>query len=60
MQQHSVNSDAKACCTIEKGRLMDVLMACDYCTESIEERHLCYQKAAKDSGSRSKKCFISK
>ncbi len=55
----SISINSKECCFLEKERLMDVLFACDYCTESIEERSNCYKKAAKDSGRRSKECLIS-
>lgn len=58
--QNSMNIQSKACCFHEKERLMDVLFACDYCTESMEERHLCYRKAAKESGRRSRECLILK
>ena len=56
--KRSVSINAKNCCTEEKDRLMDVLFACDYCTESIEERHLCYQQAAKKSGKRARECLM--
>lgn len=55
--QPVVSINAKACCSLEKNRLMNVLFACDYCTESIEQRHLCYQKAARESGKRSRECM---
>jgi hypothetical protein len=47
----------KNCCILEKGRLVDALMACDYCTESIEERHSCYRETAKESGRRARACI---
>ncbi|MBF0469386.1 MAG: hypothetical protein HQK61_10965 [Desulfamplus sp.] len=50
-------SKAKACCSLEKKRLMNVLKSCDAYSESIE-RHLCYKKAAKESGRRSKACML--
>ena len=43
----------------EKESLMEVLLACDYCTTSIEERHLCYRKAAKESGMKARTCILS-
>ena len=55
--RRSISIGAKACCTNEKNRLMDVLFECDYCTESVQERHLCYQKAAKESGKRARECL---
>lgn len=50
--------DSMRCCSVENHRLKDVLRTCDYCTESLEERHLCYSKAARDSGKRAKACII--
>ena len=55
--RRSISIGAKACCANEKARLMDVLFECDYGTQSIEERHLCYRKAAKESGRRSRECL---
>ncbi len=54
----SMSIKTKACCSAEKQYLMDMLLACDYCTESLEERHACYKKAAKQSGKRSRECLI--
>ena len=45
------------CCSLEKESLMEVLFACDYCTTSIEDRHLCYRKAAKESGMKARTCI---
>lgn len=50
--------DSMRCCSEEKHRLMDVLRTCDYCTESLEERHLCYRNAARNSGERAKACIF--
>ncbi len=47
------------CCSLEKESLMEVLLSCDYCTTSIEERHLCYRKAAKESGMKARTCILS-
>ncbi len=54
----SFSSAAKACCRIEKDRLVEELRECDYNTSSPEERHLCYRWAARKSGRRSKECLI--
>jgi hypothetical protein len=54
-----VNIGARQCCTREKNRLVEELRACDYNSESPEERHHCYRWAAKKSGYRSKECLIS-
>ncbi len=54
----SVSIKAKACCTLEKDRLVKELRECDYDTSSPEERHLCFRWAAKKSGQRSKACLI--
>jgi len=54
----SVNIKAKACCVLEKKRLMEELKVCDNDTTSPEERHLCIRKAARRSGQRSKNCLI--
>ena len=55
--RRSVSISAKTCCSDEKDRLMKVLFECDYGTQSIEDRHLCYQKAAKQSGQRARACL---
>jgi len=55
--RHFTESGAKACCTDEKDRLMQDLYVCDYCTTSLEDRHHCYQRAAKESGRRARQCL---
>jgi hypothetical protein len=54
-----VSKDAKACCLLEKERLVEELRECDYGSSSPEDWHKCYQWAAKKSGHRSKECLIS-
>ena len=54
----SLEKKARACCRLEKDRLVEELRECDYETSSPEERHLCYRWAAKKSGRRSKECLI--
>jgi hypothetical protein len=55
----SISIQAKACCSLEKERLVEELRSCDYDTTSPEERHECYRFAAKKSGRRAKQCLIS-
>ena len=49
---------ARSCCSIEKRRLMDALEQCDSCSDSYEEFHNCYRKAARESGERARSCII--
>ena len=58
--RNSMSIKSKACCSLEKEHLTDVLFACDYCSSTMEERHICYRKAAKESGKRSRQCIVSK
>lgn len=53
-----ISEKAIKCCSLEKESLMEVLLACDYCTTSIEDRHLCYRKAAKESGMKARTCIL--
>ncbi|MEH0021839.1 MAG: hypothetical protein V6Z89_19450 [Desulfobacter sp.] len=55
----SLNINAKACCAVEKERLVEELRACDYGSTNLEARHLCYRRVAKESGRRAKQCLIS-
>ena len=54
-----VSKKGKKCCSLEKESLMEVLFACDYCTTNLDERHLCYQKAARESGIKARACILS-
>ena len=56
--RRAISIGAKKCCTTEKARLMEALFECDYCTESLEDRHLCYRKAAAESGKRARQCIM--
>lgn len=56
--RRAIGIGAKDCCTKEKARLMEALFECDYCTESLEDRHLCYRKAASESGKRARYCIL--
>lgn len=49
---------AAMCCAVGKKRLSDALLACDYCSTSVEERSACYKAVAKDTGLRSKTCLM--
>ncbi|MDA3916589.1 MAG: hypothetical protein PF690_06420 [Deltaproteobacteria bacterium] len=53
-----ISEKAIKCCSLEKESLMEVLLACDYGTTSIEDRHLCYRKAAKESGTKARTCIL--
>lgn len=54
----SMSIRSKACIFHEKEVLMDQLFACDYCTDSMEDRHLCYQETARESGKQSRECLL--
>jgi hypothetical protein len=54
----SLSRKNRACCRLEKDRLVEELRECDYGLSSPEERHLCYRWAAKKSGRRAKECLI--
>ena len=56
--RRSLSISAKSCCAKEKTRLTSVLFECDYGTGSLEERHQCYLKAAKESGKRARECML--
>lgn len=53
-----LNINAKACCSLEKKKLVRALRTCDYYSTSKEEQQKCYREAAKDSGRRSKECIL--
>lgn len=53
-------SEKNACCSMEKARLVEDLRCCDFNSTSLEQRHDCYRRAAKESGQRSKACMISR
>ena len=55
----STPDTAGRCCSVEKRRLMDELQRCNFCSSSREELHSCYREAARESGSRAKKCMVS-
>jgi len=55
---NSISITARDCCLKEKKRLMETLNQCDIGATNVKERHKCYQSAARDSGSRSRRCII--
>jgi hypothetical protein len=55
---NSISIKARDCCLKEKKRLMETLNQCDIGSNSVKERHKCYQSAARKSGSRSRQCII--
>ena len=55
---NSISIKARDCCLKEKKRLMGTLSQCDIGSDSVKERHKCYQSAARESGSRSRRCII--
>jgi hypothetical protein len=48
---------AKRCCSKEYGRLVRKIGSCEIESNSPGERHDCYRRAAKASGSRAKQCM---
>jgi hypothetical protein len=52
------NSKAQQCCSIENKRLVEGLRICDYCSTSYKDHRKCYSRAAKKTGSQSKKCIL--
>ena len=53
-----VSDKAKACCTMEKKRLVEELRKCTYCSTSMEENDSCWHEAAVESGKRAKQCLV--
>jgi hypothetical protein len=52
----SISINARRCCSVEHDRLLKRLDRCDLRARTDAERHLCYKKAARKSGLRSKSC----
>ena len=46
------------CIKSEKQQLMEDVRRCDFCSTNMEEHRRCYEEAARESGWRSKSCFI--
>jgi len=55
---NSISIKARDCCLKEKKRLMETLNQCDIGSNSVKDRHKCYQTAARESGIRSRQCII--
>ncbi|BBO67649.1 hypothetical protein DSCA_15790 [Desulfosarcina alkanivorans] len=47
----------KRCCSLEHDRLVHQLGACEKESNSSQERHRCYRRAAKVSGRRARQCM---
>jgi hypothetical protein len=48
----------KRCCSLEHDRLVHQLGACEKESNTSQDRHRCYRKAAKVSGSRARQCML--
>jgi len=55
---NAFKSKAKRCCTIAHERLTHRLVSCEMESNTPEERHACYRRAAKISGRRAKACIV--
>ncbi len=54
---NAFKSKAKRCCTKESQRLTHRLVSCEMESNTPEQRHACYRRAAKISGRRAKACI---
>ncbi len=54
---NAFKSKAKQCCTKAHERLTHRLVACEMESDTADERHACYRRAAKISGRRAKACM---
>jgi len=54
---NSLKARAKQCCAKEYKKLIQKLESCDMKSKTSEDRHFCYQLAAKVSGRQSKACI---
>ncbi len=54
---NALKSKAKRCCTSEYERLTDRLVSCGMESNTPEQRHACYRRAAETSGRRAKACI---
>jgi len=54
----SVDEQTMNCLKSEKQQLIDDVRRCDLCSTSMEEHSQCYEEAARESGVRSKSCFV--
>ena len=53
-----INAQTNRCLREETDRLKEGIRQCDLCSSSIEDHRRCYQETARESGRRSKRCFI--
>ena len=54
---NAFKSKAKRCCSREYERLVHKIGACEVESKTSNERHSCYRKAARESGTRARKCI---
>jgi hypothetical protein len=54
----NVDKQTLNCLKSEKQQLMDDVRRCDLCSTSMEDHSRCYEDAARESGVRSKSCFV--
>jgi hypothetical protein len=54
----NVDQQTLNCLQSEKQQLMDDVRRCDLCSTNMEEHSRCYEEAARESGVRSKSCFV--
>jgi len=54
---NAFKSKAKRCCSTEYARLARRLGSCEMESNTSEEKHACYRRAAKTSGRRAKQCI---
>jgi len=53
-----INAQTGRCLREETDRLKEDIRHCDGCSTSIEDHRRCYVETARESGKRSKRCFI--
>ena len=54
----NVDKQTLNCLNAEKQQLIDDVRRCDFCSTDMEDHSRCYEDAARESGARSKSCFI--
>jgi hypothetical protein len=53
-----ISDQTLICLRDEKDRLLDDVRQCDMCSTSLAEHRSCYVASARESGRRSKACFL--
>ena len=53
-----IDAKTNRCLREETHRLKEDIRHCDYCASSVQEHRQCYVETARESGERSKQCFI--